>query len=100
MSKTRKIKKALDFQKYLAKRLKEPKFKKYYNEHSEQLEIAYQVLKLRKKEGVSQAQLAKKLGTTQSNVARMESGQQNFTANTLQKIASALHYKLQIKLVK
>lgn len=48
-----KTKKAMDFQKYLTKRLKDPKFSKYYNEYGKQLEIAYQILQLRK------------LGTTQ-----------------------------------
>ena len=43
----RKIK-APDFQEYLAKQLKNPEIRKYYNEYGKQLEIAYQILKLRK----------------------------------------------------
>jgi len=49
---------------------------------------------------MSQIQLAKKIGTTQSNIARMESGQQNFTTNTLSKIASAFKCDLKIDFVK
>ena len=93
----RKTQKSLDFQHYLEKELKDPQFRKYYEEYGKQLEIAYQILQLRKKQGLSQAQLAKKLKTSQSNVARMETGQQNFTTDTLQKIASALNRELRIQ---
>ncbi len=90
--------KAKDFQKYLAKQLKNPEIKKHYDEYGKQLEIAYQILKLRKQKKLSQAQLAKKLGTKQSNIARMETGQQNFSIEMLNNIAKALKVDLSIKL--
>ena len=89
-----------DFQKYLKENLKDSEFQKYFNEHGKQLEIAYQILQLRKKKKMSQIQLAKKIGTNQSNIARMESGQQNFTTNTLNKIALAFECDLKIDFVK
>ena len=91
--------KAVDFKNYLAEQLKNPQVQKHYDEYGKQLEIAYQILQLRKKEGISQAELAEKIGTTQSNVARMEAGQQNFTTDTLQKIALALKRDLKIEFV-
>jgi len=100
MSKRKKTKKAVDFPIYLAKRLKNAKFRKYYNEYGKQLEIAYQILQLRKRNKISQAELAKKLSTTQSNIARMEAGQQNFTTDTLQKIASIFNRELKIDFIK
>ena len=90
----------LSFDKILAKELKNPEFKRYYDEHGKQLEIAYQILQLRKKSKMSQVELAKKIGTKQSNIARMETGQQNFTTETLQKIASALGRELRVEFVK
>ncbi len=96
----KKFQKAVDFQEYLAEKLKNPKFKRYYEEYGKQLEIAYQILQLRKRNKISQAELAKKIGTKQSNIARMESGQQNFTTDTLQKIASAFKRDLKIEFVK
>jgi len=89
-----------DFQDVLNKKLKYLKFKKYYDEYGKQLEIAYQILQLRKKRKMSQKELAKKIGTTQSNVARMEAGEQNFTTNTLSKVASAFKLELKINFVK
>lgn len=100
MTRIKKIEKAEDFQEYLAERLKNPKFKKYYDEYGKQLEIAYQILKLRKQNKMSQAELARKIGTKQSNIARMEMGQQNFTTDTLQKVASVFKRDLKIEFVK
>lgn len=100
MKKIKKIKKAPDFQDYLRKQLKDPQFKKYFDQYGKQLEIAYAILQLRKKQGLSQAELAKKIGTNQSNIARMEAGQQNFTTDTLQKIAEAFNRDLKIEFVK
>jgi len=91
---------AVDFQEYIEERLKDPKFKKYYDEYGKQFEIAYQILQLRKKRRMSQAQLAKKIGAKQSNVARIEAGQQNLTTDTLQKIATAFNLDLKIEFVK
>ena len=91
--------KAVDFQKYLAQQLKNPTVKKYYDEYDKQLEIAYQILQLRTHLGLSQSELAKKIGTKQSNIARMENGQQNFTTATLQKIASVFKRDLKVEFV-
>ena len=100
MNKNKKQIKAINFQDYLAKQLKNPEIKKHYNEYGKQLEIAYLILGLRKKERISQAELARKIGTSQSNIARMESGEQNFTIDTLQKISSAFNRDLKVEFVK
>src|SRR3989338_7059966 len=96
MNKSKKNKVMIDFQDILKKELKNPEFKKHYNESGKQLEIAYQILKLRKQRKKSQAQLAKKIGTKQSNIARIEAGQQNFSIDTLEKIAEALNCELKV----
>ena len=100
MNKEKNIKKAVDFQEYLAEKLKDSEIKKHYDEYGKQLEVAYQILKLRKQKKLSQKELAKRIGTHQSDIARMESGQQNFTTDTLQKIAQALNSHLRIEFVK
>ena len=96
MNKRKKIQKAVDFQEYLAEKLKNPKFRKYYDEYGKQLEIAYQILQLRKQKRISQSELAKKIGTKQSDIARMEAGQQNFSIDTLQKIAQVFNKDLKV----
>ncbi|KKR14894.1 MAG: hypothetical protein UT42_C0015G0012 [Candidatus Falkowbacteria bacterium GW2011_GWA2_39_24] len=93
-------KKNNDFQGYLKDNLKDPQIKKHFNEYGKQLEIAYQILELRKHSQMSQAELADKIGTTQSNIARIEAGQQNLTTITLQKIANVFSCDLKIDFVK
>ncbi len=88
------------FERYLAQQMRNKAFRKAYEEESQRLEIAYQILQLRKQQKLSQKELAHKLNTTQSVVARMEMGQQNFTTSTLQKIASALKRDLKVEFVK
>ncbi|MFA5387179.1 MAG: helix-turn-helix transcriptional regulator [Candidatus Paceibacterota bacterium] len=97
--KNKKMQEEDSFQKYLASQLKDPEFKKYYDEYGKQLEISYQILKLRKKKGISQAELAKKIGTKQSNIARIEAGKQNFSINTLEKIAKVFDRSLKIDFI-
>lgn len=87
------------FEKHLSKELKDVELKKYFDEYGKQLEISYKILQLRKKQKLSQKDLAKKLKTTQSAIARMEAGEQNFTIETLQKIASAFNHNLKIDFV-
>jgi DNA-binding XRE family transcriptional regulator len=89
-----------NFQEYLKKNLKDTDFRNHFQDYGKQLEISYKILQLRKKTKMSQKELAKKIGTTQSNIARMEAGQQNFTTNTLSKIALAFNYDLEINFIK
>lgn len=88
------------FQKYVKKQLKDPEIRRYFDEYGKQLEVAYKILQLRKKQKISQAELAKRINTQQSVIARMEAGQQNFTMDTLQKIAAAFNRNLKIEFVK
>lgn len=93
-----KNKKETDFDVYLKKHFKNKEFKKRYDEFGKQLEIAYQLVQLRKEKRMSQIELAKQIGTTQSNIARMESGQQNFTVGILSRIAGIFDKDLKISI--
>jgi len=93
----KKIQKLTNYEQYLEEFLKNPEHKKLFDECGRQLELSYAMLQLRKKKKLSQAILAKKIGTTQSNVARMEGGNQNFTVAMLDKIASAFDKRLEIQ---
>lgn len=90
--------KATNFDDVLREDLKDPKFSKYYKEYSIQFDLAYKISQLRQQKNISQETLAKKIGTSQSNIARFERGGQNFTISFLDKIARALKVNLEIKL--
>ena len=101
MNKTQKqLNKTIDFETYLSEKLKDKQFKKHYDDYGKRLEVAYKILQMRKNAGISQTELARKIGTKQSNVVRMESGCQNFTTQTLQKIADVFGRSLKIEFVK
>ena len=81
----------------LAEDLRNPAFKKGYDEEGMKLEVALAVIQLRKQRGWTQAQLAEALGTNQSAIARIEHGTVNPTALTLHRIAVALGKTLKVK---
>ena len=49
------------------------------------------------KKGMTQAQIAKKMGTTQSAIARVEAGNTNPTIGFMQKLADALGLRLSLR---
>ncbi len=52
--------------------------------------IASNLLHLRRYRGDSQTDVANAIGTSQSAIARIEAGEENFTANTIERIVAAL----------
>ena len=93
-------KNTINFESHLKEKLKNKQFKKYFDEYGKQLEIAYLIAQKRKQAKISQKELAQKIGTTQSNVARMEAGNQNFSMVTLEKIAEALKSELKVSFLR
>lgn len=57
-----------------------------------------QLIKARAKMGLTQTELAKKVGTKQSAIARIESGNANPSVSFLEKLAQALGSKLVIQI--
>lgn len=61
----------------------------------DELKIEQQLLRLREEQGLSQSQLAKRLGVSQPFIAKLESGRvKKFNINTLAKAAEVLGYTL------
>ena len=61
---------------------------------NEKEKIGYFIKELREKRGLTQEAFAKALATSQSAVARMEKGEQNFSTELLSKISSVLEHKI------
>jgi len=84
----------------IKKDLKDPDFKKAFDEEEIYAAIAIQIAKSREKKKLTQGQLARKMHTTQQNVSRLEDiSNSSYSIGTLIKAAHALDKKLQIKLV-
>ncbi len=66
---------------------------------AKELEPGYQIARLRILRGLTQAQLAKKVGTKQPSIARLENGSSLPSISFLTKLADALDARLEINLV-
>lgn len=73
-----------------------PEYREEYDKLGPEFEIARLFIKARTQAGLTQAQLAERLQTTQSAVARFESGKTNPSTSTLRKIAQATGTQLKI----
>lgn len=63
-------------------------------QQSDQQKIGFFIKTLRERQKLTQGAFAKELGTSQSAVARMEKGEQNFTTELLAKISTVLDHKI------
>lgn len=82
-----------DFKKEL---LKDPEVAGEYQKLAPRYELISELIKLRIKNGLTQKELAEKIGTKQSAVSRLESGNGNPSLKCLEKIFLALGAQLHI----
>lgn len=79
------------------KKMENSKFKAVYEQVSTQMNIGEQIAQLRHKARMSQLELAKRVSTSRTAIARYESGDYNrYNVGTLSRIARALHKKLKV----
>ncbi len=69
-----------------------------YEKLSPKYVLISQIIELRLKKGLSQDDLAQRVGTKQSAIARVESGRANPSISFLEKVAKALSSKLIIQI--
>lgn len=77
--------------------LKDGEVAREYNRLKPRYQLISQLIEARVKRGLTQKELALKVGTKQSAIARLESGTANPTINFLEKIASAIGTTLLIQ---
>jgi ribosome-binding protein aMBF1 (putative translation factor) len=78
--------------------MKDPAFKAEYEGLAPEFEIAGELIQARKRAGLSQEEVARRMGTTQSVIARLESGQTLPSTKTLLRFARATGTKVRVKL--
>ncbi len=76
--------------------LEEPKYKKAYDALEEEFVLAGAVMDVRNRAGLTQEELARRMGTTQPVVARLESGRSRPSMRTLERLAEATGSRLLI----
>lgn len=83
---------------------KKARFEEYYKEAKKEfranllIEIGQKVKHERKKQGITQSNLAKKLKTSQSTINRIESGNQNLTIGYLDRLSCCLGLDYEVRI--
>ena len=78
--------------------LKNKKIREAYDELGPEYRVIQMIIEKRLKAGLTQAQLAKKIGTKQSAISRIEQGSYNPSLSFLIKLSKALDAKLKISI--
>lgn len=79
--------------------MKNPEYVREWEALEDEFALAETFIAARAKSGLTQEQIAERMGTKQSYVARLESGRTLPSVRTLQKFASATGTKLTVKFV-
>ena len=81
------------------KKMEDPKFKAVYENVAVRLSVGERIAKLRHKRNMTQLELARKVHTSRSAIARYESGEyDHYNLSTLARIAKDLNADLKISL--
>ena len=85
--------------KKVAKRwMKEPGFREGYDALEDEFALASQLIEARSRAGLTQAEVAERMGTSQSTVARLESGTGTPSLSTLKRFAQATGARIRVTL--
>lgn len=80
------------------KLLKNKEIKKTYDKLGPEFDVIRMIIKKRTQRGFTQQQLAKRIGTRQPVISRLEQGTYNPSIKFLRRVAEALDAKLQISI--
>lgn len=84
---------------YIAEQMKNPGFRRAWEDLEPEFQVLKAMIKAREKTGISQAELARRVGTKQSVISRLERGAfSKATLETIKKVADALGMRLEIRL--
>ncbi|MCQ1061365.1 helix-turn-helix domain-containing protein [Photobacterium sp. ZSDE20] len=74
--------------------LQNPEVKKAYDDLGPEFEFISSLIMMRKKSGLTQGEVAERMGTKAPNISRLESGRSNPSLKTLVSYAQACGFKL------
>ena len=89
----------IPYEKIRAKWRKDPAFIEAYAELEDEFALVAELIRARMKAGLTQAEVAERMQSTQPAVARLESAGRIPSTRTLQRYARATGHRLRIKLV-
>ena len=98
MTENNRINRSRSFAEYRQEQLRDPEFAAAFRRLEPEFQIARQMLRLRLAHGLSQEDLAKRVGTAQPNISRLERATINPSLAFLQRVAAALDAEIEIRL--
>ena len=91
--------KRTNFDSYLDDNLNDPAFAARFKEAGEAWDVALQIAVLRKESGLSQRELAKRVGTSQQQISRLESpGYEGHSLSMLRRVAEVLGGSVRVQI--
>jgi len=95
------MKRKTNFDKYLEEQLKDKAFAARFKRAGEAWDVALKLAALRKQSGLSQKELAKRAGTTQQQISRLESpSYEGHSLSMLRRVAAFLGATVHVELKK
>jgi transcriptional regulator with XRE-family HTH domain len=93
------MKQKTNFELYLEEQLKDKEFAKRFRKAGEAWDVAVQLAQLRRRKGLSQKELAKRVGTSQQQISRLESpSYEGHTLSMLRRVADVLGASVKVKI--
>ena len=85
-----------NYKQFKTKLLKDRKILKAYEDIGPEFNLVRMIIQNRIKRGLTQKELAQKIGTKQSAISRLESGVSNPTISVLRRVAKAMDARIEI----
>ena len=86
-----------EFQELLQEQLKDPEFKKEWDDIQPEMDVIRAMIDARIKQNLTQKELAARTGIDQADISKLENGTANPSIKTLQRLANALGKNLIIQ---
>jgi ribosome-binding protein aMBF1 (putative translation factor) len=77
--------------------MKDPEYRRGYERLGPEFEIARQIIDARIKRKITQAELAKRMGTGQAVISRLETANAKPSLSLIQRLADALNLKVELR---
>jgi len=88
----------ITFDEFKKKLMKDPEVRAEYDRLKPEYDLILQMIRKRRESGMTQGDVAKKLGTKQAAISRMESGDNRISLGRYAKYAEAIGSKIKITL--
>jgi len=89
----------MNFKQFKQKALENPEIRREYDSLQDEFSLIDQLITMRTKAGLTQEDVAKKLGTNKSNISRLERGRSNPSWGTLSKYAKTCGFRVKLEAV-